>query len=88
MMGLDSGRTAEIVVAAAGILAVAFAGGMMTEVGEWYESLNFPRLRPPNWLFAPAWTVIYLLTAASGVIGWEHAKSPEARTRLIALVMG
>ena len=85
MMGLDSGRTAEIVVAAAAILAVAFAGGTMTEVGEWYESLNFPRLRPPNWLFAPAWTTIYLLTAAGAIIGWEHAKGLEGRSRLIAL---
>jgi len=86
MMGLDSGRTAEIIVAAAAIMAVAFAGGTMTEVGEWYESLNFPRLRPPNWLFAPAWTTIYLLTAAGAVIGWEHAKNAEARSRLIAVL--
>ena len=86
MMGLDSGRTAEIIVAAAAILAVAFAGGTMTEVGEWYESLNFPRPRPPNWIFAPAWTTIYLLTAAGAIIGWEHAKSLEGRSRLIALL--
>jgi translocator protein len=85
MMGLDSGRAVEVLVAAAAIIAVGFAGGMMTEVGDWYENLNFPRLRPPNWLFAPAWTTIYLLTAAAGVIGWEHAKTPEARLRLIAL---
>ena len=32
----------------------------MTDVGDWYESLKFPRLRPPNWLFGPAWTVIFL----------------------------
>lgn len=87
MMGLDSGRTAEIVVAAAAILAVAFAGGTMTEVGEWYESLNFPRMRPPNWLFAPAWTTIYLLTAAGAIIGWEHAKGLEGRSRLVALLV-
>lgn len=85
MMELDSARAVEVLVAAAAIIALGFAGGMMTEVGDWYENLNFPRLRPPNWLFAPAWTTIYLLTAAAGVIGWEHAKTPEARTRLIAL---
>jgi translocator protein len=85
MMGFDSGRTAEILVAAAAILTVAFAGGTLTEVGDWYESLKFSKLRPPNWLFAPAWTTIYLLTAASAIIGWEHAKSPEDRPRLLVL---
>jgi len=85
MIELLSGRTAEIVVAALAVIAVAVAGGLMTEVGDWYESLKFPKLRPPNWLFAPAWTVIFALIAASGVVGWEHAESPQARLRLIGL---
>jgi tryptophan-rich sensory protein len=85
MMELLSGRTGEIAVAALAVIAVAVAGGLMTEVGDWYESLKFPRLRPPNWLFAPAWTVIFAFIAASGVVGWEHADSTEARTRLIGL---
>jgi translocator protein len=85
MMELLSGRTAEIAVAALAVTAVAVVGGLMTEVGDWYESLKFPKLRPPNWLFAPAWTVIFAFIAASGVVGWEHAESPEARSRLVAL---
>ena len=48
----------------------------MTDVGPWYESLRFPRLRPPNWLFGPAWTVIFILIAAAGVVAWESAESP------------
>ncbi len=60
------------------------AGGLMTDVGAWYESLTFPRLRPPNWLFGPAWTVIFMLIAAGGVIAWEHADSAD-RLRLIVL---
>jgi tryptophan-rich sensory protein len=85
MMELLSGRTAEIAVAALAVIAVAVAGGLMTEVGDWYESLRFPKLRPPNWLFAPAWTIIFALIATSGLVGWEHADTPEARSRLIAL---
>ena len=84
MIELLSGRAAEIVVATAGVAVVAVAGGLMTVVGDWYESLTFPRLRPPNWLFGPAWTVIFILIASSGVIAWEHADSAE-RPRLIAL---
>src|SRR5579871_2126102 len=72
-----------IVVAALWTMAVAIAGGLLTEVGPWYESLNFPALRPPNWLFGPAWTVIFTLTATAGVLAWLHA-SPAQRQWLIA----
>jgi translocator protein len=80
-----SARGIEIAVAGASVMAVAVIGGLMTEVGPWYENLRFPSLRPPNWLFAPAWTVIFTLIAAAGVIAWENAESPEARLRLIGL---
>lgn len=84
MIELLSGRGAEIAVAAAAVSVVALAGGLMTDVGDWYESLTFPSLRPPNWLFGPAWTLIFVLTAASGVIAWEHGDTAD-RSRLVAL---
>ena len=85
MMGFFSERGIEIAVAAAAVTLVAIIGGLMTEVGAWYEGLRFPSLRPPNWLFGPAWTVIFILIAAAGVIGWESAGSGNERFRLIVL---
>ena len=76
MMGFFSERGIEIVIAAAAVSVVALIGGLMTDVGPWYESLRFPRLRPPNWLFGPAWTVIFILIAAAGVVAWESAENP------------
>ena len=58
----------------------------MTDVGEWYESLRFPAFRPPNWLFGPAWTVIFALIATSGVIAWDHAADAPTRRTLLILV--
>ncbi len=66
-----------IAVALASVMVCAVAGGLMTDVGSWYENLNFPRLRPPNWLFGPAWTVIYLFIAASGVVAWVAADAQQ-----------
>jgi tryptophan-rich sensory protein len=80
-----SERGLEIMVALALVAVCAVAGGLLTEIGPWYESLRFPRLRPPNWVFGPAWTVIFLLIAASGVIAWEAASGSAQRILLITL---
>ena len=87
MMGFFSERGIEIVIAAAAVSVVALIGGLMTDVGPWYEGLRFPRLRPPNWLFGPAWTVIFILIAAAGVVAWESAENPTARFRLVTLFL-
>jgi tryptophan-rich sensory protein len=79
-------RWIEIGVAASGVTAVALAGGLLSEVGTWYEQLRFPPYRPPNWLFGPAWTVIFLFVATSGIIAWEHAPNTSARFVLIVLL--
>jgi len=85
MMSFVTGHLDEIAVAVGAVVVVAVVGGLMTEVGPWYDSLRFPRLRPPNWLFGPAWTLIFALIAAAGVIAWDAAPDAAARRTLIAL---
>lgn len=53
-------------------LAVASSGAFFRP-GAWYESLRKPWWRPPNWLFAPAWTVLYIMIAVSGWLVWRKA---------------
>jgi tryptophan-rich sensory protein len=50
--------------------------------GHWYEKLAKPRWRPPNWLFPPAWAVLYLTIAVSGWLVWRtsgFAGAPKTR---------
>jgi tryptophan-rich sensory protein len=56
----------------AACVAVASTGALFRP-GEWYETLSKPWWRPPNWLFAPAWTVLYVMIAVSGWLVWREA---------------
>lgn len=50
----------------------ATTGGIFRP-GEWYERLAKPRWRPPNWLFGPAWLVLYSLIAYAAWTVWRQA---------------
>lgn len=52
------------------------AGGLLTDVGEWYQKLEKPWFQPPGWAFAPAWTIILGLAGWALYIGLTEA--PDA----------
>jgi tryptophan-rich sensory protein len=74
-----------VLAAASAAIVVAVLGATMTELGPWYQSLQKPTWQPPDWLFAPAWTIIFALAAISGVTAWRHAPSDESRDWIIGL---
>jgi tryptophan-rich sensory protein len=51
---------------------VEFIGSFFTvqAVMNWYPELIKPSFNPPNWLFAPAWSILYILIALSGWLAW------------------
>ena len=84
MIDFSSDRWIVIAVAVAAVSVVAVIGGLMTDVGPWYESLRFPPYRPPNWLFGPAWTTIYVFVAVGGILAYDAADGAW-RTLLLGL---
>ena len=56
----------------AAVVLVALSGSFFMP-GDWYRSLNKPSWTPPNWLFAPAWSALYLMIAVAGWLVWRSA---------------
>jgi tryptophan-rich sensory protein len=70
-------------VAAASATVIAVAGALLTTLGPWYYNLRKPSWQPPDWLFGPAWTIIFILEAASAVIGWQSSRTASDAALLI-----
>ncbi len=63
------------------VAGIGFAIGSTNLPGEWYGALIKPPFNPPNWVFAPAWSLIYLLIALAGARTWRQA--PDGRAMLL-----
>ena len=57
-----------VVLAAGGIGSFATTAAIPT----WYKGLAKPSFNPPEWLFGPAWTVLYLLIAVAAWLVWKQ----------------
>jgi len=55
-------------------VAVSALGGWATaaSVGTWYQALAKPAFNPPNWIFAPVWSALYLMIAIAGWRVWRR----------------
>jgi tryptophan-rich sensory protein len=76
----------NIVIAVSAAFVVATTGGLLTELGPWYQALRVPAWKPPDWAFGPIWTTIFALTTWAGLRGWRDATDSSYRIRLLVLL--
>jgi benzodiazapine receptor len=64
----------------AGIIGSIFT---ISAIPEWYASLEKPSFTPPNWLFAPVWTFLFLLMGITLYLIWQAFPKKEAKPALL-----
>lgn len=55
-----------------------------TEIPAWYAGLQKPSFNPPNWIFGPVWTLLYLLMA---IAVWRVLQLPASSERNLAVAL-
>jgi translocator protein len=70
-----------------GVVAASGSSVTAPAIGVWYAELAKPLLNPPSWLFAPVWTLLYILMAVAAWRIWISPKH-DARWRFALLIYG
>lgn len=66
------GLWVRIVISCLVIIGLGTLSGLLfTSEGEWYSNLQKPVFTPPNWIFGPAWILLYILMSASFALIWQ-----------------
>lgn len=65
---------AKLSVSVIGAQLIGLLGTPFTikAIPSWYSTLDKPFFAPPNWLFAPAWTLLYTLIGISFFLLWQQ----------------
>lgn len=65
-------------------LGVGVVSGVMTAgaMVDWYPTLNKPFFNPPSWVFAPAWTILYIMMAVAAWRVWLAGPSSKPALNL------
>jgi len=66
----------------------AIAGLFTAEaVPGWYETLNRPSFNPPNWVFGPVWTTLYILMGISLFLIWKQSAGKERNLAILVFLL-
>ncbi|MBK9330682.1 MAG: tryptophan-rich sensory protein [Sphingobacteriales bacterium] len=69
-------------------LAVGGISGYITAdaIPGWYVTINKPTFNPPNWIFGPVWTTLYIMMGIAFFLIWKSQSPLKHKAKLIFAV--
>lgn len=71
-------------------ISASFAAGLIGSwfttpaIGDWYVNIERSSLTPPNWVFGPVWSLLYLLMGIAAWLVWQRGlKNAVVKTALV-----
>ena len=66
-------------------LSIGAVAGIFTAkaIPEWYATLIQPSFNPPNWIFGPVWTTLYLIMGISFFLIWKLESGKERNQAIV-----
>jgi len=78
-------KTIKLSVSVLACLIAGFVGSVATmpSIPTWYASLQKPAFNPPNWIFGPVWTTLFIMMGVAAFLVWDKGlEKKEVRVAL------
>lgn len=87
---MKTGEALKVLVSIAVPLGCGLLGSLATRpaIPGWYSGLAKPAFAPPNWLFGPAWTLLYILMGTAAYLVWRRGlAAPGVKPALVVFLV-
>jgi translocator protein len=87
---MELNKYTKITILVATCLAVGYFSSMatMSSVKTWFPTLVKPIFNPPSWVFAPVWSVLYVMMGIAAGLVWSKMDSNRAVVKKALLFFG